>query len=135
MTEEEALEALKFHSGRHEDIHSSRWEDGFLSSLRPYRGRLNAQAASELVDCLRVLAPRLQQGQLVDRELLIDFLYIIGAGQHWGLHPEGPVQGMMTENDSRILRAWLSEYSLAFAMLIEGMDLEDSLGMIETKVE
>ncbi|MCA9776940.1 MAG: hypothetical protein KC800_09500 [Candidatus Eremiobacteraeota bacterium] len=137
MTEEEALEALRFHSGRHENIHSTRWEDGFLSSLRPYRGELNARAMSELVECLRVLAPRLQRGDTVERELITDFLYVIGAGQHWGLHPEGAVQRdkRMTTADACTLRAWFSEYSLAFAMLVEGIDLETALGMIETKVD
>ena len=40
MTKEEAIEELFFQSSAHTDIENPRWENGFLGSLRPFRGKL-----------------------------------------------------------------------------------------------
>ena len=38
MTFDEARERLRFHDGSHPDVGNPQWEQGFLQSLRPYRG-------------------------------------------------------------------------------------------------
>ncbi|MFA7484346.1 MAG: hypothetical protein WC314_27885 [Vulcanimicrobiota bacterium] len=88
----------------------------------------------ELEQCLRVLAPLLQSGDSVAREPLAGFLYVIGAGQAWALHPEGMLRRnkLISSEDLDLLTSWLAEFSMAFAMLIEGMPLEDCLEMLET---
>lgn len=133
MSEEEALEALKYHSGEHSDFESIRWQNGFLGSLRSYRGELNFNAMRELELILRVLAPMLQRGDSVGRKILGDFLAIIGCGQYWALLPVGMLQrnGLIEDKDIAVLTAWLAGFSIAFSMIIEGSDIDSALGMIE----
>lgn len=135
MTIEEAKEALLYHSGRHEDIHSPRWERGFVGSLRPFTGSLNRDAMRELEECLRVLAPCLQEGDTASRELISGFLYILATGQLWALTPQGMLRGnnLICDEDIALLTNWLAGLSMALAMLVEGMDVESSFEMMETE--
>ena len=86
--------------------------------------------------CLRTLGPALQKGGTVERELISDFLYIVGAGSHWAVHPDGMIQRnqLMEENDTLRLRRWLAELSMALAMIVEaGCGIEDAMAMLESE--
>ena len=63
MTKEEALEQLSFHSGRHPDVDSDKWTNGFLPFLRPFKG-LNVAAFNNLMECLNVLKEDIKQNSL-----------------------------------------------------------------------
>ena len=135
MTVEEAKEALAYHSCGHEDIHSPRWERGFVGSLRPFTGTLNRDAMREMEVCLRVLAPMLQEGYADSRELVTGFLYVIATGQHWAVAPESMLRRnkLISAEDIALLTSWLAEFSMAFAMIVEGMDTETAFEILETK--
>lgn len=126
MTESEAIEALAFQAGCH--------PDGFLGSLRPFQGELNLDAMREVELCLRTLAPMLQEEDCVRKEILADFLAIIGCGQYWALLPDGMLQrnGLIMDKDIQTLTAWLAGFSIAFQMIIEGSDIDSAMGMIES---
>ena len=55
MTQDEAKEFLSFHSGRHSDIEHPKWENGFLGSLRPYKGILFEENFHEVIECKKPL--------------------------------------------------------------------------------
>lgn len=62
MTPAEAKTALQFHAFRHPEFEDERACNGFLGSLRPYRGRLNEASFHEVMQALRGLAPELGAG-------------------------------------------------------------------------
>lgn len=67
MNINEAKELLSFHAGRNNDINNPKWENGFLGSLRPFRGKLHIENLDEVIECLRTLkgefsAPTIEQG-------------------------------------------------------------------------
>jgi hypothetical protein len=82
MTSEQAKEQLKFHSGRHENINSSNWGNGFLPSLKPFTG-LNRAAYVNLIECLDALKEEIQSSKTVDKELVLD-LWTIATTQGSG---------------------------------------------------
>lgn len=50
-----AKEILSLHSCRNEDIANPKWENGFLGSLRPFKGEIHEENFMEIVECLRTL--------------------------------------------------------------------------------
>jgi len=58
MNVNQAKEELSFHSGRNSKINDSRWQHGFLGSLRPYQGmELVEENFHKVIACLRALSP------------------------------------------------------------------------------
>ncbi len=112
VTRDEARESLAFHV--------SAEGDGFLGSLRPYRG-LRESNFHEVMAALRCIAPDLQ-GDLVDRSVLRDLWGICHMGRAWGVHPDGMLRRnqLITDADVARLEHWIECISYATFMLMEG---------------
>ncbi len=82
MTKEEAYTLLSFHSCRNNDIENEKWENGFLGSLRPFRGELNAGNFAEIMGCLKVLADDFKK-PTVNQALISDVYSIVHLGRRW----------------------------------------------------
>ena len=124
MTPDEARQLLSFHSGRNEDFQHPKWKDGFLGSLRPYRGYLNPDNYHEVMDCLRALAPSLSEGDHVDRHVINDLIGIIHLGRAWAIHPDGMLQrnNLISEDDTRTIERWLETISYSFMTILDSED-------------
>ena len=72
MSIEEAKELLSYHSGRNENIDNPKWINGFLGSLRPFRGELIESNFIEVMECLKVLQDEFNQDK-VDKNILSDY--------------------------------------------------------------
>ncbi len=82
MTKDEAYILLSFHSCRNNDIENEKWENGFLGSLRPFRGELYENNFIEIMECLKVLADDFMQ-PIVNQTLISDVYSIIHLGRRW----------------------------------------------------
>lgn len=123
MTEDEALEALCFHAGTHSAIDDPRWTHGFLGSLRPYRGTLRHECFHEVMESLRVLAPRLRHDP-IDRVVLSSALTIAHLGRAWGVEPQGMLRsnGLITDADAETLSDWVSCVLDTVTLLLDDVD-------------
>src|SRR5262249_10266673 len=124
MTPSDAKAALKRHSFQG-DLKDPRMEKGFLGSLRPYRG-LDEANFHEVMEALRVLAPELQPGATVDRDVVSAASGICHFARAWGVHQDGMLRrnGLITPEDVRRLEGWVDTISYAFATLLDGSDVE-----------
>ncbi|MBC6447765.1 hypothetical protein [Actinokineospora xionganensis] len=120
MTPAEAREALLFHSALHPDIDDPRWENGFLGSLRPFKG-LREENFHEVMAALRVLAEPLQADQ-VPREVVSSLVNICHLGRAWGLEPGGMLRrnGLIGDADIERLDDWICTISYAFFCVLDG---------------
>ena len=64
MSIEEAKELLSYHSFRNENIEEPREINGFLGSLRPFKGELNEKNFIEVMECMKVLQDEFSQKQV-----------------------------------------------------------------------
>lgn len=116
MDREEALMLLSFHSGRNPNINDSRWENGFIGSLRKYNGNLNEDNFIEIMECLKVLSKDFSSDK-IDRELMADVYGIFYQANLW-LGKGGRLDNIDSENKNK-LDKWLKIYSYAVELLLE----------------
>ncbi len=116
-----ARERILIHGGCHPEASP---EDGFLGSLRPYRG-LDADSYHDLMACLRALAPMLRASESLDRELANALFGIAHYVRAWALHPEGMLRrnDLIAGADRMVLEAWLDAYTHAVACLLDGQEV------------
>ena len=88
MTESEAIELLKHHSGTHEDNTHPKSEKGFLGILRPFDGQLKAENFHEVMNILRVLTPQFRS-QCISKEVISGFWSICHFARMWALEENG----------------------------------------------
>jgi hypothetical protein len=126
MTREQALEQLSFHSGRHSDIHSDKWTNGFLPSLRPFKG-LNEQAFNNLMECLNVLKDEIRQSKTLNKELVLDLWTICHYSKAWGTDPEGMIRSnnLISDEELEELVNWINKISYKVSFWLEGLEDED----------
>ena len=130
MTQDEAKEFLSFHSGRHSDIEHPKWENGFLGSLRPYKGILFEENFHEVIECIRVLfAEPLAEDEQIDRSVVSDVMSIIHLGRAWGVYESGMLRrnGLIKENDWKELETWIDIISYTFMMVLDVGDCTEGL--------
>lgn len=120
FTREQAIEELTFHCGTNSNLDDPRWERGFLSMLRPYRG-LRQETYDHLVQCVRVLRTELASDDCIDRRIVNSLWGICHLARSWGLHPDGMLRrnGLITDEDQRWLEAWIEELSYDVMMLLD----------------
>lgn len=82
MTKEDAYILLSYHSCRNGGIGNEKWENGFLGSLRPFRGKLYECNFIEIMECLKVLADDFVK-PAIDQTLISDVCSIIHLGRRW----------------------------------------------------
>jgi hypothetical protein len=124
MTEAEAIEALRFHSGHHEDIDNPRWRYGFLGSLRPYLGKLHDDNYHEVMAAVATLA-RVHSGEHGARfphEAHAALWGIVHLGRVWGVQAGGMLRSnnLINAKDIDVLDIWLSTISYAVFLGLEG---------------
>ncbi len=121
LTPAEAIEALTFHCGSNPNVEDPRWEQGFLSMLRPYKG-LRPEVYDHLVQCVRTLLPHLKSAPKLDRRVISSLWGICHLARYWGLHPDGMLRrnGLITEEDQATLERWIEELSYDLMSILDG---------------
>ena len=130
---DEARELLAKHSFTHDDLKDPKMENGFLGSLRPYRGTLNHDAFHEVVACLKAIAPTFSGDDHVDRKTVSNFWGICHLARDWGTHPDGMLRrnNLITETDVQTLVKWVDCLSYAVMMLLENPDPNEAFVLYE----
>ena len=133
LSADEARELLSKHSFTHGDLKDPRMENGFLGSLRPYRGTLNHDAFHEVVACLKSLAPSLSGSNAVDRNTVSNIWGICHLARNWGTHPDGMLRGnnLITDRDVQTLEKWVDCLSYATMILLEDPDPNEAFVLYE----
>ncbi len=119
MDKNQAKELLSLHSTRNSDIYHSKSENGFLGSLRPFRGELNEENFFEVMECLRALkdefiAPTIEQG------IVSDIVAIIHLTRVW-VSPYGMLGSnhLLTEEQTKHLLTWADIIETCFMYLLD----------------
>jgi hypothetical protein len=107
---------------------------GFLETLRPYRGRLEARTFHEIMAALRVLAPELNAGASVARDIVAALFAISYFGRLWGVEPDGMLRrnGLISESDIATLSRWINCIDYAVVCLLDGGDIEGAFDEYRT---
>lgn len=92
-------------------------EDGFLGSLRPYRG-LQEKNFHRVMEALLTVGERVYQAQQVDREIAHTVWSTCRYARVWGLHPNGMLQRnrLITADDTTRLELWTDTVDRAYAL-------------------
>jgi hypothetical protein len=125
MNEEQAKEELSFHSGRNSNTDDSRWEKGFLGSLRPYQGIALVESNFHAVmHCIKVLAPYLKRNEVIDKNIVSDISGILCLGKSWAVHEDGMLlsNNLITTEQAQTIDGWLDCISYAWAMVLDSQD-------------
>lgn len=107
MSIDEAKELLAYHSGRNGNIDNSKWINGFLGSLRPFRGELIESNFIEVMECMKVLQNEFMQDK-VDKYILSDIVGITYLARIWA-SPEGMLGSnkLLSEEQTAKLSLWV----------------------------
>ena len=125
MNEEQAKEELSFHSGRNSNTDDSRWEKGFIGSLRPYQGiELVESNFHAVINCLKVLAPYLRSSETIDKSIVSDIAGILCLGKAWAVQKEGMLlrNKLITTDQANVIDGWLDCISYAWSMVLDSQD-------------
>jgi hypothetical protein len=123
MTRTEAYNLLLAHATVHPDENHPLHSSGFLAMLRPYK-RLLESNFHEVMQALRAVAPDLQNGPSIDRNLMTALWDICHYARAWALEPEGMLRKnqLITVTDQERLADWLNIISDTVSNLLEGAD-------------
>jgi hypothetical protein len=96
-------------------------EDGFLGSLRPYRG-LDEKNFHVVMEALLSVGEDLYQTPQLDRELVCAVWSICHTTRLWGLHPGGMLQRnrLITAADTARLERWVDTLEVVALRLLRG---------------
>ena len=124
MSIEEAKELLSYHSGRNENIDNPKWINGFLGSLRPFRGELLESNFIEVMECMKVLQEEFTQDK-VDKNILADVAGIVYWARIWA-SPDGMLGSnkLLTEEQTDKLNLWVDMIQESLMYLLEGVKEE-----------
>lgn len=122
MDYDTAVEQLTFHCGANPNIEDPRWERGFLQTLRPYKGSLNHDAWSSILECVDAVATHLMTAPVLDRSLINSIWGILHYSRSWALHPDGmlPRNNLITKEDQETLSEWLDALAERIAFMLDG---------------
>ena len=118
MSIEEAKELLSYHSGRNENVDNPKWINGFLGSLRPFRGELLESNFIEVMECMKVLQDEFEQDK-VDKNILSDIVGITYLARVWA-SPDGMLGSnkLLTEEQTAKLNLWVDIIQEALMWLL-----------------
>lgn len=119
-----AKEILSLHSCRNEDIANPKWENGFLGSLRPFKGEIYEENFMEIVECLRTLQIEISATN-IDKNIVSDIINIIHSTRIWT--SEKGILGrnhLLTDEQTKYLLAWVDIIESCFIYLLEGASEE-----------
>ncbi|WP_322745712.1 SMI1/KNR4 family protein [Paenibacillus donghaensis] len=114
-----AVHLLKCHAFAHDDMHRHKAENGFLGSLRPFKGELREGNFHELMIVLRALEAKLGE-PVLDREMITCLWSICQLGRAWAVEPEGMLRrnGLITDEQVDRMENWLDLISYAVMTLL-----------------
>jgi len=117
-----AVEELSFHCGTNPNVDDPRWNAGFLQTLRPYHGRLDADAFQRVVDCVDAVSRHLQDAPHLDRRVINALWGLCHFARDWGLHPDGMLRrnNLITDQEQATLAGWIDDLSARIAMILDG---------------
>lgn len=117
-----AIEELSFHCGSHPSIHDPRWDSGFLQTLRPYRGHLDRDAWSRVIQCVDAVAGHIKEAPVIDRSIINSLWAICYYSRLWALEPDGMLRrnNLISEADQATLAEWLDDLSYRIACMLDG---------------
>lgn len=120
MSIEEAKERLTYHSGRNENVEDPKWVNGFLGSLRPFRGELIEDNFIEVMECMKVLQGEFEQDK-IDRNMLSDIVGITYLARTWAA-PYGMLEAnkLLSEEQTAKLNLWVDIIQEALMWLLDG---------------
>jgi hypothetical protein len=126
MSPDEARELLSFHCCANPNTDDPRWQQGFLSMLRPYGG-LREPVFHEVMACVKALADELVADKL-DRATISSLWGICHLGRAWGVEEDGMLRrnGLITDTDKSRLADWIDCISYAVLMLLDGSGVEEA---------
>ena len=127
MTVEDAIEELMYQSGSHENFEHKRWQNGFLSQLRPFRGEFCEENYHLIMKALQVLAPELEK-DFVDKRIISSVMGICHLGRMWAVDPEGMLQSnnLISKEQISKIDDWLVDISYATFCLLDGAGAEEA---------
>jgi hypothetical protein len=127
MSPNEARELLSFHSGANPNTDDPRWQQGFLTTLRPYGG-LREAAFHEVMACVEALAEELAADK-IDRATISSLWGICHLGRAWGVAEGGMLRSnrLITDADVSRLADWIDCISYATFTLLDGCGLDVAL--------
>lgn len=127
MNIETALLELSFHSARNENIDDPRWQNGFLGSLRPYRGfSLVEQNFHNVMKCLKALEIYLKDSDKLCKDLAANVSSIITFGRAWAVHEQGMLRRnkLIKASQTKTIEEWIDCISYAWTVLLDTNDSE-----------
>jgi len=127
MTVEDAIEELMYQSGSHENTEHERWQNGFLSQLRPFRGELREENYHLIMKSLQVLAPELEKN-FIDKRIISAIITICHLGRMWAIYPDGMLQSdnLISKEQTEQIDNWLIDISYAAFCLLDGAGAEEA---------
>ena len=122
MDYDTAVEQLTFHCGSNPNTDDPRWKQGFLQTLRMYRGTLDHDAWKSVLDCVDAVSAHLKSAPLLDRSVVNSLWGILHYSRSWALHRDGMLQrnNLMTKQDQETLSNWLDELAERIAIMLDG---------------
>ncbi len=119
MDKNKAKELLSFHSMRNSDIDNPKWENGFLGSLRPFRGELHKENFLEVMECLRALKDELAS-PAIEQGIVSDIVSIVHLTRAWAsTYGMLGTNHLLTEEQTKHLLAWVDIIECCFMFLLE----------------
>lgn len=124
MNIDEAKELLSYHSGRHENIDSPKWENGFLGSLRPFKGELIEDNFIEVMECMKALKEELTCDR-IEKNMLSDIVAITFLARIWA-SPDGILGSneLLSEEQTKTLNLWVDIIQETLNWLLDGAEEE-----------
>jgi hypothetical protein len=97
-------------------------DEGFLPSLRPYRGQLVEKNFHLVMEALFVVGPSLGAPQ-IDRDVVSHLWTLCRLGRLWGVHRDGMLRRnkLIIEPDVERLENWIDIIESTTARFLDGM--------------
>ncbi|MCM1327630.1 MAG: hypothetical protein NC094_02815 [Bacteroidales bacterium] len=120
MSIEEARELLAYHSCRSGNTDDPKWINGFLGSLRPFKGELIENNFIEVMECMRALQDEFNQDK-IDKNILSDIVAITYLARVWA-SPDGMLGSnkLLSEEQTAKLNLWADMIQEALMWLLDG---------------
>lgn len=117
---DEAKELLSYHSGRNSNIDNPKWRQGFLGSLRPFRGTLQEDNFIEVMECMKVLQKQFSAPQ-IDSTMVADVVAIVHYTRAWS-SKEGMLgrNHLLSKQQEELLMIWCDLIEECLCYLLDG---------------
>jgi hypothetical protein len=97
------------------------YEDGFLGSLRPFRG-LHEQNFHMVMEALLAAGESIHQSPFIDRQLVNSVWSMCSSSRAYGLHPRGMLQRnrLISASETQLLEQWIEVIESTALSLLRG---------------